>query len=259
MLNHLEALLSAPSVEALWALHLSRMESYGFDSALYAFIRFRNSGDFGKLEDMLILSNHSQDYIAGFIYSRRFERGPMTRWAMQHSGACLWSWIEKERFSNRLTQDEQEVVAFNLAHGIRAGVSIAFPDVAPRSSGAIGLCANDTLRQHQVDALWAEKGREIFVANSVFHMRVSAMPFATSARRLSTRQREVLEWVAAGKATAAIAVLMGVTQTTVEKHLRLAREALDVDTTAQAVLKASIQRQIFIVEDEGERRPMPIA
>ena len=31
----------------------------------------------------------------------------------------------------------------------------------------------------------------------------------------------------------------------VEKHLRLAREALDVETTAQAVLKASLQRQIF--------------
>jgi LuxR family transcriptional regulator len=35
---------------------------------------------------------------------------------------------------------------------------------------------------------------------------------------------------------------------TVEKHLRLAREALDVDTTAQAILKASTQNQFFLIE-----------
>ncbi|MFV0358632.1 MAG: LuxR family transcriptional regulator, partial [Tropicimonas sp.] len=39
------------------------------------------------------------------------------------------------------------------------------------------------------------------------------------------------------------------TPATIEKHLRLAREALDVMTTAQAVLKASFLNQIFIVED----------
>jgi LuxR family transcriptional regulator len=43
-----------------------------------------------------------------------------------------------------------------------------------------------------------------------------------------------------------IATIMGLTPATVEKHLRLAREALNVDTTAQAVLKAALQNQMFI-------------
>jgi LuxR family transcriptional regulator len=43
---------------------------------------------------------------------------------------------------------------------------------------------------------------------------------------------------------------MGLTAATVEKHLRLAREALDVDTTAQAVLKASFQNQIFLTASQ---------
>ncbi|MFO7771946.1 MAG: LuxR family transcriptional regulator, partial [Roseovarius gahaiensis] len=34
---------------------------------------------------------------------------------------------------------------------------------------------------------------------------------------------------------------------TVEKHLRLARQALGVETTAQAVLKAALQNQMFVV------------
>ena len=42
--------------------------------------------------------------------------------------------------------------------------------------------------------------------------------------------------------------LMGLTPATVEKHLRLAREALDVETTAQAVLKAAFYNQMFTVD-----------
>ena len=38
------------------------------------------------------------------------------------------------------------------------------------------------------------------------------------------------------------------TSATVEKHLRLAREALAVETTAQAVLKAALHNQMFVME-----------
>ena len=51
-----------------------------------------------------------------------------------------------------------------------------------------------------------------------------------------------------GKTTQDIAFLLGLTAATVEKHLRLAREALDVDTTAQAVLKAAFYNQMFVLE-----------
>ena len=57
-----------------------------------------------------------------------------------------------------------------------------------------------------------------------------------------------MEWVGDGKTMADIAEIMGLTQATIEKHLRLAREALNVETTAQAVLKASFQNQIFVVD-----------
>lgn len=45
-----------------------------------------------------------------------------------------------------------------------------------------------------------------------------------------------------------IALLMGLTPATIEKHLRLAREALNVETTAQAVLKAALQNQMFVID-----------
>ncbi len=54
-----------------------------------------------------------------------------------------------------------------------------------------------------------------------------------------------MEWAANGKTTSEIAEILGVTPTTVEKHLRLARESLGVNSTAQAVLKAHLRHQIF--------------
>ncbi|MFT7105919.1 MAG: LuxR family transcriptional regulator [Yoonia sp.] len=38
------------------------------------------------------------------------------------------------------------------------------------------------------------------------------------------------------------------TVATIEKHLRLAREALDVETTAQAVLKGAFNNQMFAID-----------
>ena len=51
--------------------------------------------------------------------------------------------------------------------------------------------------------------------------------------------------MADGKTTQDVGLLMGVSPAMVEKHLRLAREALDVETTAQAVAKAALLNMIF--------------
>ncbi len=74
------------------------------------------------------------------------------------------------------------------------------------------------------------------------------MPYVPPNRALTKRQREALEWVGDGKTTQDIAVLLGLTTATVDKHLRLARESLSVETTAQAVLKAALHNQIFMSE-----------
>ena len=80
------------------------------------------------------------------------------------------------------------------------------------------------------------------------HLKVISLPYNNLRCKLTRRQRQVLEWVGDGKTMQDIATIMGLTSATVEKHLRLARAALDVDTTAQAVLKASFQNQIFTFE-----------
>ena len=57
--------------------------------------------------------------------------------------------------------------------------------------------------------------------------------------RLSAREREVLAWIAAGRRQSEVAATLGLSERTVENHLRRIRERLGVTTTAQAVSMAS--------------------
>ncbi|AMY68507.1 helix-turn-helix transcriptional regulator [Frigidibacter mobilis] len=247
MIDYLEQLMQAATIEEIWSLHVTRMASFGFDRLLYGFTRFRTTRSFGSTDDLLVLSNYDAGYLRDYIDGGLYLHAPMVGWAAANEGACSWRIIDERAQNTPMTEVERQVRALNQRYGIRAGYSISFRDASVRAKGAIGLCAREGLSQTEVDEIWARHGRELLVLNNIAHLRITAMPFATSRRALSLRQRETLEWVGDGKTTADIAQIMGLAPATVEKHLRLAREALDVDTTAQAVLKAAFQNQIFVV------------
>ena len=101
--------------------------------------------------------------------------------------------------------------------------------------------------QSDIDAVWAEHGSDITLMNNIVHLKILTLPYTAPNRALTPRQVEALEWVGDGKTTQDIAMLMGLTPATVEKHLRLAREALAVETTAHAVMKAVFANQIFVL------------
>ncbi|MFM2366040.1 MAG: hypothetical protein RIR95_648, partial [Pseudomonadota bacterium] len=76
---------------------------------------------------------------------------------------------------------------------------------------------------------------------------------------LTSRQCEALEWVADGKTSHDVALLMGVSAAMVEKHLKLARETLCVETTSQAVAKATLMNLIFLSAEGSSVNPLGIA
>ncbi|SDN29587.1 LuxR family transcriptional regulator [Lutimaribacter pacificus] len=246
--RYLDALTTAASIEELWDMHTQRMAGYGFDRLLYGFTRYRSGSSLGDPDDFVILTNHPDSYTDGFIGRGLYKHAPMTRWALDHEGSCSWRIMAEKIASNTLSEEEKQVVIFNLSHKVHAGYSISFRSLSPRSKGAIALTARADMVQDDVDAIWAEHGTDITVMNNIVHLKIMTLPYHGASRGLTRRQREVLEWVGDGKTTQDIAMLLGLTPATIEKHLRLAREALSVETTAQAVLKAAFQNQMFVLE-----------
>lgn len=247
LVAYLENLTNASSVEALWTLHLEQMASYGFDRLIYGFTRYRSGTSLGDPQDWVVLTNQPIQYMDSFINDGLYYHAPMLKWALENDGACSWRWMEQMVARDAFTLSERRVVDFNHRMGVTAGYTISFRSVSARTKGAIALIAEPGLTQDHVEQIWARHGEDILVMNNVAHLKLLSLPYSGS-RSLTKRQREVLQWVGDGKTTQDIALLIGLTPATVEKHLRLAREALDVETTAQAVLKAAFYNQMFVIE-----------
>lgn len=64
------------------------------------------------------------------------------------------------------------------------------------------------------------------------------VPFNVAAVPLTAREREVLDWVAAGKTNRDIAAILGASPRTVEKHLERIYEKLGVETRTAAAMRA---------------------
>jgi DNA-binding CsgD family transcriptional regulator len=85
------------------------------------------------------------------------------------------------------------------------------------------------------------KGRNqlslVQIANRV-HRRVISEIFGEDRPHLTTRELECLRWIALGKDTSDIAVILDISPYTVRDYLKSARFKLDAVTSAQAVSKA---------------------
>ncbi|SNT09072.1 helix-turn-helix transcriptional regulator [Tropicimonas sediminicola] len=245
ILDFVERVTSLREMQEVWDYSKEVFENFGFNRVLYGFTRFRSGQSLGDPLDMLILTNHDRSYIRPFLDDGLYMNAPMTLWALENVGASSWRDTDRMAREGLLPPAACRIWEFNKSQGFLAGYTISFQSNSVRAKGALSLTSVPALSFEEVDEIWAEHGRTIEAMSNVLHLRLISMPNPETRRHLTPRQREALEWVGDGKTTAEIASIMGLTPATVEKHLRLAREALDVSTTAQAVLKAAFLHQIF--------------
>ncbi len=247
-LTHTESfvldLVRQTDLESAWQAMLAQLATYGLDRALYAATRFRTAHSAGDLKDAVILTKYPKTVTDPDLEGGLFRDSPMVRWAMENVGSRSWAEFAREAMAGLCAPEVLRVMEFNRQHGVVAGYGISFPRISGRSGHGIGL-ASTHMTQDEIDALWRTKGPEIELVAHVGHLKLLSLPHDMHGRSLTNRQREVLEHVADGKTVQDVAILIGRNPTTVEKHLRLARDALDVETTAQAILKIGVQNQFF--------------
>ena len=249
-------LVDATSIDGLWQEWLrSMIEDYGFDRLFYGSTQFATSSALGNVGDRLVLTNYCQDYIREFFDSELYMYGPMFKWALENTGACSWGHISEMLRGSEIPPKTQEVLDLNRKFGVVSGYTISFQPENERTRSVISLAMNQNKSQAAADSVWNAYGDEILLINKVAHTKSLTLPHNTiSGKRLTNRQREVLFWVSDGKTIQDIAKILDVSTPTVEKHLRLARETLNVETTAQAILRLALQNQIFVFNGETSRQ-----
>lgn len=244
---YLQQVVRAEQMEDLWQLHCQKLSTYGFDRLIYAFSRSITEHSAGSASDFVLLTNHDQAYTDGFFGDGLYNHAPMVRWGMRSQGVSSWSIVGDLVHQGKLSQKELEVLEFNRSHGVISGYSHSIASQFQRTGGGFAMTARVGLQQSEVDMIWKEHGDDIELMNTIVHLKITTLPYS-GGHKLTARQREVLEWVGDGKTIADIALIMRLTSATIEKHLRLAREKLQVETTAQAVLKAAFQNKMFVID-----------
>lgn len=250
VLDLLGRIARAERIDQAWSIAGEYFAPLGFARLNYGLTRFRNEMSIGDPEDALFLSTSDAEYSQLYVRDGFYRRTPVYRWLMRNTGMTSWRWVHDDFVAGRLPPEEAEAVRVNARWGIFAGIAISFPET-PRTKGALGMTADHGLDHDDVDEILTLHGKAIEAVSHMLHFRIISLPANYIRRTLTPRQREVLEWVADGKTTQDIAILMSISSAMVEKHLKLARESLNVETTAQAVAKGTLLNLIFTGHPTG--------
>lgn len=103
--------------------------------------------------------------------------------------------------------------------------------------GLHGLMGAMSFGGQTIDSSLAVRLALTAIGQAALHRAVSfsLVRQETGMPRLTAREREVMRWIAAGKRQADAALLLGLSERTVENHLRRVRRRLGAATTAEAI------------------------
>lgn len=247
----LNAIMTAETLDSAWQKLCDAMASYRFTRLMYGRSHFTSGRNLGDEADYMVLSNHDPEYSDFFIRSGRFKRSPFFIWSFYNTGFVSWSKVAN--LPKEALASAGDLLEANARFGVTAGYTASFPNALPGQKSVASICAARGMTQHDVDFIWNSYQQDLEAIWNTFDLKARSLPFPSNEGRLSAKQREILGWIARGKTGQEIAIILGVTLSTVEKHLKAARDALDVLTTAQAVAKLSFMNQLHVDQDNEER------
>ncbi|MGR3398608.1 MAG: LuxR C-terminal-related transcriptional regulator [Paracoccus sp. (in: a-proteobacteria)] len=233
----IERLLDASHTKEIRKIFIEAVNDLGFDYAFYGAYFMLTVPRALVRERPVILTNLPDALVDDARQLGPFERDGWVQWVLDHDGDI--SGDELMRLSGSPSLELAASRGFGATH------ILSLRDKVLHSAGGVVLMAGQGMDRDHVARLWNCTGRELRVLCWVMHMRMATMHRKPNSATLTARQREVLGWRSAGKTVSEVATILGITPATVEKHMRLAREALGVETTPQAVLKAHVTNQLF--------------
>ncbi|TGN49650.1 hypothetical protein E4L95_18130 [Paracoccus liaowanqingii] len=245
----IERLLVVETVPEIREVFLEGAAQLGFDFALYA-AQFMLSVPSSVLRDKpIVFTNFPLQLMAEAQMLGRLDSDPWIQWVLDNDGEIAADDLQA------LPGVVSPSLQLAARHGLGQCQIVSLRDKVLDSVGAVLVVPEQGADAATLARRWRQSGRELRVLAWVMHMRIATMNRALPVTTLTPRQREVLTWRSAGKTVGEVATILGITPATVEKHTRLAREALGVATTSQAVLKAHVCRLLVPPDPSGPRGP----
>jgi LuxR family transcriptional regulator, quorum-sensing system regulator CinR len=180
--------------------------------------------------DPIIRLTYPASWIAQYLRKGYGSIDPVLREGFQRTLPFDWNDIEPR------TAAESEFMADAAAHGVGPhGYSI--PVLSKHRHRGLFTFSASGSKEDWTGYLANYSGKIIQVANRL-HRRVVIEQFGEDQPRLTARELECLRWVALGKDTTEIAVILNISIHTARDYLKSVHYKLDCVTSAQAVTKA---------------------
>lgn len=233
------SMIQAQTIETVWACYADAAADLGFDKLLYGGTRMPTTDHkIGNIRHALILQRGPQAYVDTYLGDELYLHSPTYLWAAQNTGFVSWAQAVS-CYDGTPRPEHLQIMQLNAQFGMKSGYVGSLNDTVRGMHGVIGLSPAAPLEQCETDLLWEQVGKDVEMLSNLLQLRIASLPMAGARRPLTSRQRDALHWSAHGKTMQEIAKIMNLSAATVEKHLRMAREALDATTTAHAVQKAT--------------------
>ena len=184
----------------------------------------------GALRPVSLFANRQHDWFEFYRKNYLMFEDP----AMHHiKGAYqpfTWSWINK---TLDLTSSEQMIMNEPRNFGLSEG--LVLPIYGPKGAIAGFTVAGKFFRPGPIETVAIQ-----LVIDAAYHQAVHITRLFETARpsKLTTRQRECLNWVQHGKSNQDIAAILGISAGTVKDHIDAAKKTFGVGSRIEAVLAA---------------------
>ena len=222
----LSSIAEASTLPLLWRQMTRYFGRHGFDGVSYYWVRTGTN-----LPATIPLQHGFSKEEIELYLSYDFQRLDIVPRAALAAGMPI-RWTDVWR-SSELTSEERDFLRAMRAIDFSDGFSM--PCYGPNNRNAVVGVGKMTAHS---DASPSHMALLHFAAQAA-HLRICAL-FAdevTRDRQLSTREKEILDWVARGKSNGVIAEILAISPGTVDTYMRRIYEKLDVSDRTSAAVK----------------------
>lgn len=187
-----------------------------------------------NFDDLMICNRWPEEWSKVYHDRRYFRDDPVSRWSLVRRRPFRWQDARAQcPATARSIEIAGNAVEFGLADGI------AFPLASEGWQAVMSLASSRPLDLGQKD-----EGL-LYLASTYLKMAATDLLGSPKPEALLTaREREVLLWVAAGKTAWEISMILGLSENTVEVHLRKIRTKFGSSNITHAVVRAIATNQL---------------
>lgn len=234
--NYIAAIDHAQTLDEIFQLLQSQIERFGFEKCTY-WVRWPSF----ETKNPVFISSYPKIFIDHYLEVGYQNHDMVGRLSTERNTPFTWSNIGREMpvtaMQKALFDDSQSI-------GLKAGGSI--PIHGPQQIKATFSVANDA-SEKEFDKLFLYRRHELHILATYAHEKIMNLGIDNPVKnvKLTSREIEILTWVARGKTYWDIGEILGIQEDTVKKAMSNIFHHLCVTNNTHAVAKAIIHGMII--------------